>query len=461
MAVAAAAMEHAAVETEEELMWQVQSGTHNLILLRGPPGCGKSTFAMNWVSQRLGKSVESLRENRALALAHICSMDDFEEVPDDSGENGSNCGSDAVQDRHSLNGRRVEIAMRLGITPLVVDDANMRLLDMKQYADAAIKFDYAVTVVHPVTFNTNWNSFPPRVKLGITSEQMVPMEREMNSFGDFEAFNGYFDYFDRPESCGIFREESRQSVDIPALGILSSCAAAVELVSSGISAATRFKRHAARFRRHDAGSNAESDGRDEELWRNIVNRAAERAGTPENKFRDVNSVEAGHALPTHATDSLVTLSFEKVGSRRPGKPCRRKTLNLDLLKLRRSGPKQTVHRYQSLRDLCAPEHVREISALKQPAWSFPKACGGFVHRARNPALSSGVRVSTVAAPPPCCCGCAAYFGIVCAERFRHWKLHVFSLFCCCQNRLLDVRKHTILRGKSAKKGCTSTSCFRS
>ena len=47
------------------------------VFLRGPPGCGKSTFARRLVAEALGLPLSELASARALRLQHICSTDDF------------------------------------------------------------------------------------------------------------------------------------------------------------------------------------------------------------------------------------------------------------------------------------------------------------------------------------------------------------------------------------------------
>jgi len=105
-----------------------------LHLMRGLPGSGKST-----------KAKELAGEN-----PNIFSTDDFF-VNQDTGKYEFN--PKMLGKNHSLNVQRTGKAMQDGITPIVVDNTNVRFFEMKNYVKLAQYYGYEVEFHEP---DTSW-----------------------------------------------------------------------------------------------------------------------------------------------------------------------------------------------------------------------------------------------------------------------------------------------------------------
>lgn len=129
-----------------------------LIVLRGPPGVGKS----KWAERALHKDIETIKEseNFVARLTHICSTDDFflQFVGDsDSSEMKYIFNPRRLGANHAANEARVRIAMEIGIEPLYLDNNCLKLWEMRSYVLLAERMGYVVTVESPSTINEGWN----------------------------------------------------------------------------------------------------------------------------------------------------------------------------------------------------------------------------------------------------------------------------------------------------------------
>merc|ERR1712046_34710 len=125
-----------------------------VFILRGPPGIGKSDYAM----QQLATMVEGdTSEEAVLAarLCHVCAVDDFcMRVRPDGIE--YKFQSKKLEVIHAKNEARVRLAMEAGIHPLFVDCPNLNVLEMRPYVNLADRLGYVVTVVEPGQINERW-----------------------------------------------------------------------------------------------------------------------------------------------------------------------------------------------------------------------------------------------------------------------------------------------------------------
>ena len=100
-----------------------------LILMRGAPGSGKSTLA------------KKLSE-------HVFSTDDFHMIDGKYVFNLAKSG-----EYHKQNQERVRLAMSNGLSPIVVDNTNTQIWEMKPYANFAKEYGYTLEIASP---NTSW-----------------------------------------------------------------------------------------------------------------------------------------------------------------------------------------------------------------------------------------------------------------------------------------------------------------
>lgn len=124
-----------------------------LFILRGPPGTGKSEYAMQQLADHVDLEPE---EELAARLTHVCSADDFFETFHDEGA-VYKFESARLETVHNRNEVRTRFAMEAGIHPLYVDCSNLRLYEMRPYVQLAEKLGYVVSVMEPQDICDRWD----------------------------------------------------------------------------------------------------------------------------------------------------------------------------------------------------------------------------------------------------------------------------------------------------------------
>lgn len=124
-----------------------------LYILRGPPGIGKTDYAV----QQLNDLVDvEPSEVLAARLTHICATDDFYEMfkgdcPEYKFE------ALKLETQQLRNQARVRLAMEAGIHPVYIDEPNMRLWEMRPYLLLAERLGYVTTIVEPADICEKWD----------------------------------------------------------------------------------------------------------------------------------------------------------------------------------------------------------------------------------------------------------------------------------------------------------------
>lgn len=135
--------------------------TQQLIIMRGLPGSGKSYAA---------KSHYGI----------VCSTDDFFMF-----EGVYRFNRQAIPEAHKWNQERVKSLMQSGTSPIIVDNTNIRLWEMKPYILLARENGYSVSFGYP---ETPWANDPAecfkRNSHGVPEETIVRMH---NSFEHFRT----------------------------------------------------------------------------------------------------------------------------------------------------------------------------------------------------------------------------------------------------------------------------------
>lgn len=138
-----------------------------LFILRGPPGIGKTDFAI----QQLREYVDFEKdEDVAARLTHVCSADDFFETFK-HGEPEYQFKLHKLESYLSRNETRTRLAMEAGIHPLFVDCPNLRLWEMRAYILLADRLGYVTKVVEPDTICEKWNDLEFLAAANDTSER--------------------------------------------------------------------------------------------------------------------------------------------------------------------------------------------------------------------------------------------------------------------------------------------------
>ncbi|GMR39939.1 hypothetical protein PMAYCL1PPCAC_10134, partial [Pristionchus mayeri] len=118
----------------------IKHGHSVLILMRGPPGCGKSHLA------------EELRAYRTLhdedtRQPIVLSTDRFFMTP----KGRYAFDSSRLEEFHKKNRDEARAAMENNQSPVIIDNTNMQLAHMKQYINIALKSCYEIYVLDPCT----------------------------------------------------------------------------------------------------------------------------------------------------------------------------------------------------------------------------------------------------------------------------------------------------------------------
>ncbi|KAJ8929919.1 hypothetical protein NQ314_017353 [Rhamnusium bicolor] len=118
----------------------IQKGYKVLIIMRGVPGCGKSYLAKNILQSTVGFNSNS--------KLHILSSDDF------FCQNGVyKFDSNKLQDAHGWNHNRAFQALSRGFSPVIIDNTNTQMWEMKPYAMMATDYGYIIEILEP---DTHW-----------------------------------------------------------------------------------------------------------------------------------------------------------------------------------------------------------------------------------------------------------------------------------------------------------------
>lgn len=114
-------------------------GSRILILMRGVPGSGKSYLARKLVDMMVGGSHNNYR-------AHILTTDDFFMI-----RGQYQYDKFRLSEAHSWNQQRARNVLRMGMSPVIIDNTNIELWEMEPYLREGVKNGYIIEVVEPTT----------------------------------------------------------------------------------------------------------------------------------------------------------------------------------------------------------------------------------------------------------------------------------------------------------------------
>ncbi|KAJ6635678.1 NEDD4-binding protein 2-like 1 [Pseudolycoriella hygida] len=121
----------------QELRKEIIHGLKVMVIMRGAPGCGKSYLARQIVDSTTCDKY----------CHHIFSSDDF--FYDRRGN--YNFSANRLDEVHESNRKRVEQHACSGWSPIIVDNTNIRIWEMRNYFEIAVRFGYLVKIVEPKT----------------------------------------------------------------------------------------------------------------------------------------------------------------------------------------------------------------------------------------------------------------------------------------------------------------------
>uniref|UniRef100_W5MNP4 NEDD4 binding protein 2-like 1 n=1 Tax=Lepisosteus oculatus TaxID=7918 RepID=W5MNP4_LEPOC len=132
-----------------------------MYILRGLPGSGKSTLA---------RQIKNTHGN-----ASIFSTDDF--FRDRNGE--YKFKAYLLKTAHKWNQKRAREALENGESPVIIDNTNIHLWEMKPYVEMALEFGYYVNFKEPETsWKNNVYKLQSKTNYGVPEETIQRMKDE-------------------------------------------------------------------------------------------------------------------------------------------------------------------------------------------------------------------------------------------------------------------------------------------
>lgn len=158
---------------------EINAGLKVMIIMRGAPGCGKSYLAREIVAATTNDETYN----------HIFSTDSF--FYDQRGNYHFDVSK--LGDAHDSNRKRVDQYAGSGWSPIIVDNTNIKVWEMRNYFEIAVRWGYVVHIVEP---NNPWSRAPGRLAMKnshnvpkeaiermLTNYEPTSVSSAMNSFG--------------------------------------------------------------------------------------------------------------------------------------------------------------------------------------------------------------------------------------------------------------------------------------
>lgn len=127
----------------QKIVSDILKGFKVMIIMRGPPGCGKSFLAREIIDTTTKDHWSD----------HIFSASDFFYKEDGCFD----FNRLHIRKSHQWNQARLNSHARNGWSPIIVDNTNIMKWEMNAYLKTAVQYGYLVEIVHP---NTSWSKSP-------------------------------------------------------------------------------------------------------------------------------------------------------------------------------------------------------------------------------------------------------------------------------------------------------------
>lgn len=177
-------------------------GTKVMYIPRGLPGCGKSTFCRKMTEILLGlKGITILCDPEKatqegflhLYQNYILSTDDYFTIVGEDGHLKYKFNPSKVRQAHEYNKARAENSARLGISPLFIDNTNIKKIEFEPYIKIATNYGYKVVVVEPEHFYTSGNPWQqwikdPQVLFEQRNPKNIPLEALQRMAVSYEQY---------------------------------------------------------------------------------------------------------------------------------------------------------------------------------------------------------------------------------------------------------------------------------
>lgn len=143
----------------DKIIGFIHSGYKILIFIRGLPGSGKTSLATNILEDTLGQAAN--RSNHIFTTRNHIAITSITSIQRDAREE---------------NQRQCFWSIKKGVSPIIIDDTNLELEDMRVYSVMAVEYNYMIEIITP---STSW-ALNPRILATKNSDRLSVMKiREM------------------------------------------------------------------------------------------------------------------------------------------------------------------------------------------------------------------------------------------------------------------------------------------
>ncbi|CAB3254627.1 unnamed protein product [Arctia plantaginis] len=147
-----------------------KNGSRIMIIMRGLPGSGKSHLARLIVETLIGPSLSSYN-------SHVFSSDHYFMVRGKYQYDKSH-----ISNAHSWNLNRVKESAIQGLSPIIIDNTNIDIWEMRPYVEEALKNGYIIEVVEPMT---PWAKIPRQLfNMNIHRVPLQKIERMFKNYAE-------------------------------------------------------------------------------------------------------------------------------------------------------------------------------------------------------------------------------------------------------------------------------------
>ncbi|XP_064546054.1 uncharacterized protein LOC135433750 [Drosophila montana] len=175
-----------------EICKKAQAGHKMMIIMRGPPGSGKSTMAKTLLQQ-----IHLLEQHSITDFVH--SSDDYFLTP-----RGYQFNPNLLPEAHDWNKHRVQRKAAAGWSPIIVDNTNTMVWEMQPYVQIAVQHGYLLELLEP---QTSWRK--SATELAKRNVHQVPKENIKRMLDRYEKTSV-------AELIGLLKE-TKYTVSLPQL----------------------------------------------------------------------------------------------------------------------------------------------------------------------------------------------------------------------------------------------------
>lgn len=152
---------------EERIGSLIKKGYRVMVLMRGPPGVGKSHLARSIVLNYV-----DIENNGYNISDFVCSSDDYFY----NAKGVYKYNPTMLPEAHEFNHQRVRDKARSGLSPIIVDNTNMQLWEMLPYVKLAVENNYLIEILEPKTpWRNSTSTLAQKNKHGVPKNRIQQM----------------------------------------------------------------------------------------------------------------------------------------------------------------------------------------------------------------------------------------------------------------------------------------------